>query len=359
MCPLEQLLTMDNLPEGYSPIGRIIAPIQGDVLWVIEPESGRRYADEDVPLCGFGIDCNFSPDRQWILGQDLDEIFVVRPDGTDQRVLFGEDDVWPQSEIRWAGSDTLEYEVTVERERNGRREFVTGIQQDILGVFPDPEPWVPEVVINNLPATIVSRQPGGTHVIVYTVFSTGFGPGYKYYVYDFATGTSEYFARFADYPPEQLSVSWHPSGDRLFYYYPPPPNRAPIWYQFKFGDGTQDHRLLGNLPGGTWSNEGRYRAFATNRRTQPIAVWDSETGLTRTYCIPETGARFYDGSFVWSPDSRYIALRAPLPKDETVEGIGQHVMILNIETGEIVDLTTGAGSLVTWAIEPGGYGGNR
>ncbi len=115
-------------------------------------------------------------------------------------------------------------------------------------------------------------------------------------------------------------------------------------------------RLLGNLTGGTWSNDGRYRAFSTNRRAQPVAVWDSQTGLARTYCIPQTGARLYEGKFTWSPDNHYLALQAPLPEDENEEGVGRHMLILNIETGEIVDLTSGVGDLMVWSQEPGSYG---
>ena len=91
-------------------------------------------------------------------------------------------------------------------------------------------------------------------------------------------------------------------------------------------------------------------------RAQPISVFDSLTGQTRTYCLPETGARLYSGPFTWSPDNRYLALQAPLPRDEAQEGIGQHTMILNIETGEVVDLTTGIHQLIAWAEERGGYG---
>jgi hypothetical protein len=73
--------------------------------------------------------------------------------------------------------------------------------------------------------------------------------------------------------------------------------------------------------------------------------------LLRTYCLPETGALFYEGSFVWSPDSRYIALQTTLPRDESEEGVGQHTLILDTETGVVADLTTTIGVLVTWTID--------
>ena len=150
-----------------------------------------------------------------------------------------------------------------------------------------------------------------------------------------------------------MNADWHPLGDRLYYYYPPPPNTRPIWYQIDTGENS--NRLLGEFVNGVWSNEGRYVAYRTDRRTQPIAVYDSQTGLTRTYCIPQTGARLYDGGFTWSPDSRYVALQAPLPEDENQPGVGQHTLILDIETGEIIDLTTGIGRLIVWMQDPGTY----
>jgi hypothetical protein len=45
-----------------------------------------------------------------------------------------------------------------------------------------------------------------------------------------------------------------------------------------------------------------------------ISVWDSETGLARRYCLPETGRLDYGGArFTWSPDNRYLAFTIQLP----------------------------------------------
>lgn len=360
LCPSETLFTVDNPPDGYSPIGQLIGPVSGDTLWAINPTSGRRAPEENVPQCG-GIDCDFSPDRDWILATTTNLIYVVRPDNTDQRVLFSldpedeEEGLYPPPPfINWSGPRTLEYEVLVEvQDEFGRTQRVTALQRDILGVFPDPEPWIPRVEVNEIDATILDRQPGGPLVLVRTTYSTGVGPGYKYYLYNFENGDYTFFARIGDNSGE-LSWRWSPIGDRLFYYYPPPPNTDPIWYQFDFEADT--HRLLGNFVGGTWSDDNRYVAYRTDRRSQPIAVYDTETGLTRTYCIPQLGARFYNGDFTWSPDSRYVAIQAFLPEDENVEGVGQHTMILDIESGQMLDLTTGVGNLVMWIQERGTYG---
>jgi len=356
LCPAETLFTLDNLPDGYSPVGRLIGRVQGDALWRIEPEDGRRVPDETIPPCESGIDCRWSPDRQWILVYSTNAIYLIRPDGSDQRLLYDlspdADPVYIPSEIRWSGGNTLEYIVPTQIEIDGQFYTVDAFQRDILGVFPDPDPWWPNISVNEIDADLIARQPGGPLAVVRTTFSTGIGPGYKYYIYHTETGEYSYFARVAD--QGEVSFSWHPLGDRLFYYYQPLSNERVVWYQFNADDG--QHYYLGNQVSGIWSTEGRYRAFSTGRRTQQVGVWDSQTGAIRTYCVPETGARTYDGPFFWSPDSRYLALQAFLPEDEADPEVGQHTLILDIETGAVVDLTTGVAILVDWSREPGQYG---
>ncbi len=347
LCPAETLYTMDNLPDGYTPSGRLLGPVQGDALWSINPESGRRNPDPAVPACNLGLDCRVSPDQQWVLIWGINEIYVIRPDGSDARTLFKaekpEDTYnWP-NEIYWSGANTLEWEVYAPHPDNPNQ-FAYQLQRDILGVFPDPPLFLPELTINGRPATIVSRQPGGDWLVAYTTFSTGFTEGYQYFLYNTATRMIEYFARLSYYPAQTLLLSWHPLGDRLLYGYPDYPDID--WYQYTVTTG--EHRRLNSWQGGIWSPDGRYRVRATEYETQPVAVWDSQTGLDRTYCIPETGARLYEGPFIWSPDSRYIALQTNLPKDELDEGVGRHVLILDVETGSVTDLTFGGGDLFLW-----------
>jgi hypothetical protein len=356
LCPAETLFTLADPPPNFSPSGRLIGPVTGESLWAIEPEDGRRYEDPTIPNCDAGVQCTFSPDEAWILGDTVNEIYVVRPDGTDQRVLFDKTKRYPDS-IWWSGRDTLEYEVYDEiPDKPGYRDYL--YQRDILDFFPDPKPWWPgNIVAHGLQGELISRQPDGPLAVIRTTFSTGVDAGYLYYIYNTNTGISSYFARLTYFPTQELHVEWAPLGDKLFYYYPTPPNVSPIWYQFDPATGT--HLRLGDMYPGKWSNDGRYRVFATNRRTQPVGVWDIQTGLTRTYCIPETGARLYEGAFHWSPDSRYVALQAKLPKDESQEGVGQHTLILDIESGTVTDLTSGVGDLIVWTNEPGSFGGGN
>lgn len=360
ICPAETLYSIDNPPASYDATGRLYAAFDSGPLWVIEPETGQRAPDESIIQCGRGIDCQFSPDNRWVLAEDFDLIYVIRPDSSDQRVLWDKRTPNPPTpfpfNLYWSGNQALEWQAPLEvTDVYGYVYYPDAYVRDVINVFPDPSPWIPEFSINGLPTSFVSRQPGGLWAVAYTTYNTGLGIGYKYYLYH--TERHEY-QLFAQLPFGGVDFTWHPDGGRLFYQMPHPrlSSRTEV-YQVVFPDVTNQY--LPEFENGTWSNDGRYRAFSMNSRSQPIGVWDSVTGETRTYCLPETGARLYQGPFTWSPDNRYLALLAPLPKDETVEGVGSHTLILNLETGEVVDLTTGSIQHLVWAQEPGTYGDGR
>jgi len=354
LCPAETLFTIDNPPESYTPNGMIIGSVSGDFLWTVNPITGVRASDETIPPCGEGVNCNFSLDKEWILIVGENVAYAIRPDGTDNRGLFGSDD--PEEFVyvppmEWIAGDVLEYPVQIEvQDEFGRTRFVDAIQWNIIGVFPDPDPWIPFAEVNELPTTILTRQNNGQLAVVRTEYSTGVAIAYKYYLYNMRTGEYEFFAQSER---TDAQFQWLPFGERLVYTLNAN-DRTPFYYMWSEDTGFQS--LGRNVYRGTMSTDGRYFASSTSRRAQPIAIFDSQTGLTRTYCLPETGARLYNGGFEFSPDSRYVALRAFLPKDEDVEGVGQHLLILNIETGEVVDLTTGFNNIVVWAKDFGTYG---
>ncbi len=359
LCPATTLYSMTNIPEGYSPTGRIVVPVQGEFLWMIQPDNGKRAPNENLPICGGDLNqCTFSPDNRWILIDAINEVFVVRPDGSDARILFDKTEppyTYQVPYLSWSGANTLEYEDygPIPDDPDGRYGYL--YFRDILGVFPDPVPWASEkMVIRQQSGQLLYRQPGGNLTLAQLTFSTGVNTGYQYYLYNAETQDASYFARLAEYPEQQLTAFWHPLGNRLFYHYPVPINVEPVWYQFEPESG--QHLLLGDLVEGVWSSDGRYTAYSTDQRTQQIGIWDSQTGLKRTYCIPELNGRVYNGNFNWSPDSRYLALQAYFAKDENVEGVGQHTLVLDITTGAVVDVMTGAGDIVVWMKEPGTYG---
>jgi WD40 repeat protein len=345
MCPSERLYSTDNLPQGYNPPGAIITTVQDNVLWRVHPITGQRAPDDVVPQCTEGIECSFSPDRTWILAFTFyeNELYVIRPDGSDYRLLAGEDD--PKPRLTWAGPNILEENINLYLEDEGR--YVNAIRRDILGVFPDPDPILLEATINELPVEIINRQPGGSWVVARIPFRTGASIIYQYYLYNLATAESILFARYPS-----LNMVWHPLGDRLFFQYDNFHDSE--WYQLTM-ETLEFRRMPSRLYPGTWSPNGRYSVFAnpeaSSQRAFPIIVWDTESGLQQRYCVPETGARLYTGGFMWSPDNRYVALLAPLPKDEAQEGVGQHLLILDIETGAMVDLTNGTGFPVSWIQE--------
>jgi WD40 repeat protein len=346
ICPAETLASMTNLPEGFAPTGRILTVFgTEDYLWVVQPETGQRNRDESLPLCYTQLNCQYSWDRQWMLVTDFDEIYISHPDGSDHRTLFTADEIWPYN-LYWAGNNLLIYELPIpdENEPSG---YAVVVVRDYIDREDDPAPWRPYVEINGEVAEIVTTAYNVGYVIVRTMFSTGLGPGYRYYTYNIDTGELGYFSRIGDYPPDELSISWvvDAMGTRLFYTRYNDFN-APV---FAFNPADNAHYRIGETRyGGTASPDRRYRVFATESRAQPIGVWDTQTGLLRTYCLPETGARYYEGQFLWSPDSRYIVLQTTLPRDESVEGVGQHTLVLDIETGVVADLTTTVGPLVTW-----------
>ncbi len=359
LCPSETLYSISSPPAEYDATGRMYAEVFGDYLWVVEPEDGTRREDPDLLQCGRGVRCQFSPDKAWILAESYDYIYVVRPDNSDPRVLWDLRTPYPPtpvpSNLWWSGDRTLEWQarIPVTAAPTSAVYYEQAYIRDVMNVYPDPPPWIPRITINRIPAQFISRQPGGPWALASTSYSTGTGLGYKYYLYNTETGA---YLLFAQNEYNEINLYWHPSGDRLFYRFPTR-NGYTSAYQVTFPENS--NRYLNLVPDGVWSNDGRYLANSTRSRIQQISVWDSQTGLYRTYCLPETGARLYDGPFVWSPDSRYLALLTPLPKDEAREGVGQHTLILNIETGQVVDLTTGVTNILIWAQEPGTYGDGR
>lgn len=356
-CPADTLFSMSRLPAGYDATGRILAPLQGDYLWAVEAEDGQRYEVTDIPACRASVDCELSPDNQWTLAQTYNEIYVVRPDGSDRRLLWDLSTPNPPTpvpyDLRWSGPNTLEWSGRVAIVQNGRTSFRDATLRDVLNVFPDPAPFYGIGSINGITTSLDSRQPGGPWAVGYTTYSTGIGEGYKYYLIQTETGETRLFAE-SQY--RGISINWHPLGDRLYYGIPTADGEDTVWYELSMADGR--HLQIGSdvSPFGDWSPDGSLVALYTDYEDYPLATWDYKTGTANFYCIPEDGDRGYSGGFWWSPDSKYLALRMPLPKDEDVEGVGEHILVVKLDTGEVVDLTAGMLDPYVWALDAGGYG---
>jgi hypothetical protein len=225
-----------------------------------------------------------------------------------------------------------------------------------------PRGWREEVYINDLYANrVVELQPGGGSVtVMYTNYATGFGTGYKYYLYDARTGDASFFARTT----EHLYFEWHPLGTLLFYRYPD----QELWYVYDVT--AREHRRFGHIPDGIWSPDGRYKVtwyyaseeelqqdIETEQPTPKLSIWDLETGLTRRYCIAQTEREFYSAELLWSPDSRYLVFQILLPEDVNDEVTPRRLLVLDTETGAVVDLGFDVEIPIAWVEDAANAGG--
>jgi TolB protein len=103
-------------------------------------------------------------------------------------------------------------------------------------------------------------------------------------------------------------------------------------------DGLTDHEYNAE-----WSPDGRYLAFIGEYR-DVRDVYIAQADGTQPRCMTN-GAPPFD-SLMWSPDSRFLALESISPN--------QDIFILNVETGELRNLTDAPGSDLRPAWSPDG-----
>jgi len=359
-CPSQTLFTPDNLPSDFAPTGRFYATFEREPLWTINPLTGQRAPDETIPQCQVAISCSFSPDGQWILAEDSVKVYVMRPDGSDERVLY-EKEKTPRISYTWAGAGILEFPTQVElRDAQGQIYYVDAIGTDILGVFPDPEPWIPRFRVNELPAEILNRQPGGDWLVARLSYSTGTGLGYRYYLGHRTWGTAEYFAR----SQVELNFGWNPLGQAAYYGYDAnydqgfsgPPGSFGIFALLSTGQRERlpDNVNLDLLRGGTWSYDGQRVARFTLRGAQ-VEVYDASSQVISRYCVPRSPVQgalpaLY-GPF-WSPDGRYLAYMLR-PAQQGNQGKG--LVVLDLATGNSVLVSEDVVDVIAWVKEAGSY----
>jgi hypothetical protein len=360
ICPDAQRYSIEAPPPDYHPAGYLLVQVQDSSrLWVLDPASGALWPDDRLPDCHLDGNCYLSFDQQWMVHEPNGDLTISRPDGSEPTVLYTalEGPEWP-SDYEWVGLHTFKYSYRAYMPER-YRDPVTLIQRmdPISTVTPEPFFPLPGISVNELRTDIIATQPdSGQFVLVRTSFNTGYGTGYKYYIYDRETGTAEYFARLASTGSNDLDAVWHPLGTVLYYRYPDTPD----WYLYD--PAAHQHRWLGALPDGGWSREGRYRVDwfslpqdeieARLKAEQPVPklkLWDSDTGLTRRYCIPHTGGSSFDGaSLVWSPDSRFLAFRITLPEDGSYDTVRPRTFILDTQTGSVTELTFAVTRIILW-----------
>lgn len=358
VCTAPEPVLFSDRPEGFTPRGRIIGttPFSNDV-WVLSLTNGELHPDESVPSCGGRLNCNLNFTQEWMLVQS-GGLYVLRPDGSDFQVILTQAEV--QSVLESADWFDLNHiRLTVigylpDETMNDVRLIQLYDVRD--GTFSEPVRPPESITINEMPTDVVSVQPnGGTLRVLTTPINMPNGTAYRYYLYDTATGSSEYFARSE--PQHSISFEWQPLGEKLYYF----PSWMDDWYAYD--PATGEHSVLETYPSGSWSRDARYRLDSyylpsdeLEEREEaglPIPtmkLWDSETGLTRLYCAPSQWRDSY--TVEWSPDGRYIALLAPQPGDQS-ELTRQYntVYILDLATGVIVDMGADMNSMFIWTEE--------
>lgn len=367
LCPADHLYHISEPPPDYQASGRLFVQInqgQGLRQWVLEAATGRLYLDDTLP----SIDqSGYSPDLNWIVTFDEAGLVVKRPDGSDRIVIYENrsGDYREPQNLRWIPDQphrlAWNFQEWVSGERQQQRFYreldpETG---EIMAVEPPPRR---EIEFDGPAYNVVEIQPGtiNRYAVLQTTFNTGRNIGSKYYIYDYETETSTYFARFADVnSSNSLEFQWDEFGDLLFYHYPT--DELNEWYVFD--TRTAEFSFYGDLKSGIWSRDDRYRISpyrlpepeyrerVENEEALPkIQIWDSQTDLIRIYCVPQTGQAEIDNSFNWSPDNRYVVFRTTLPDDAQYPAAPTRTLILDTETGYVTEVSQEIASINLWTL---------
>jgi WD40 repeat protein len=312
VCPARQLLTLADAPADFAPPGVLVVnpferPDSRDFQYILNPRSGAIDISSTLPGCWENEDCLFSPRRTRVLRFQTGDapLIVSRLDGSEPVFIMTRSDAdYIGANFSWRDEDTLEYQYNGWLPNESREEVRLFRLVDVTtGARTDPALVTSIVVDNLLPADLHAFQPDGTLAIL----SESTTDGTRQYLYDTATGERTYFARGS------IDAFWRPIGRFLYY-------RIDGSVQRVYDAQTDQHAILGELPSGDWSRDGRYligNVFLPPEEAQErllrrellprIQLWDSETGLLRRFCVPEIGTNnnFFD--YLVSPDARYIA----------------------------------------------------
>lgn len=372
ICPAQNVFTMDNLPPQWDVNGRILLRannIPENPLLVLQPEDGSIERDYDSLDCS---DCPTSFDGHWVM---LRGHIIARPDGTnafnleDQIETLAPQLFLPRSDgsrvylegegaqvrdIEFVDLHTLQYRFRIydpadENQRlktyTQRLNLETGlVQAPVLRPTP-----TPSFDIDFRDPEVMTSSAEIDYSVMRIPFNTGEGVGHRYYLVHLPTQTLTYLARVTD--GSRFTFTWHPLARALYLRYPDGTNDE--WYRLNTATGQIG--LMGNLPPGIWSRDGRYRfdeyPLSVEERNDLIErgemayflqIWDSETGLMRRYCVP-TYTDLREDEALWSPDDRYILLSGSYEiepqdpdSDEPPVRITNYLM-LDTQTGTITE----------------------
>lgn len=366
ICPADHLYHVSDPPPDYEASGRIFIGIEDDrgyEDWILEPATGRIYLDETIQSCMNS--CEFSPDLNWVIVDTVEGLTVSRPDGSDRIIIYENrpGDYRQPGGLRWIQDQPhlLQYSYS---------EWVTGEENQVT-FYRQLNPETGEVIELDAPERkeiefdgpqyqTVESQPGtvNRYAVLRTTFNTGRTNGTKYYIYDFETEESVYFARLAnDNGDNNLRFQWDEFGDLLFFQYPN--DEGNEWYVFD--TRTAEFSFYGDIRAGSWSRDYRYR-ITSYRLPEPeyserveneeqlpkIQIWDSETDLTRIYCVPHTRTTEIRADYDWSPDNRYVIFRIQLPDDLEYESAPTRTVVLDMDTGTVTEISQEVTFIFMW-----------
>lgn len=371
VCPFDEIFTLDNPPADFAASGRILTSRNNDIQaissvqgrWVFDLATGAWTLDDALPDCYADGDCRFTFDKEWMYFiTDAPELVVARPDGTQARTLFYENQLPFEvaRDFRWFGH-TLQYEVrTYVDESRAPQNFLQRYNADD-GSYSDLIRFAPLPDYNQLRTSVISTQPSldRRYTVMQVPFTTSSGEGSRYFLYDRADEAFTLFARLSDIQLNGgLQLAWHPLGDYFTYNLPDDPTT------YAFIADTETFAIYGEPSIGTWSPDAQRtvrsvgllpderEALIENESPVPhIEIWNSQTGLRQQYCLPQFEEVGLETSYYWSPDGDYIAFRATLPTDRDFTAPPIRTYILDTSTGSVTEISDVIGPIAIWIRE--------
>ncbi|MBK8026174.1 MAG: hypothetical protein IPK19_33505 [Chloroflexi bacterium] len=391
ICPYVSPVSFADRSATFAMMGRLLGTVPNSgVMWALDMSTGHLAPDETLPPCALGLPCDFSWDNTWMLTLD-GGVVVSRPDGSVATVLMAGDERdavlqgygWYDKNRVYL--DFLGYVPEESQSEQLLREFYN-VE---TGEFSASEPVQDSArSINGLPTEFVSRQPlGGSLVVVRTALTlsdpdrVNGGGGYRYFLYDLATDTYQLFAetRIGETAVLELNVEWDPTG-RYLYYTPPRPtdpyvDGVPGVDPVEIRDtlmvyDSETSTYFSSAPFNwmqTWTLDGQFRygeysldaderqeRLDTGRPVPSFILRDPLTGQARVYCPPESWWVYWVTQ--WSPDGRFVAFLAPQPGDQSETSRSYFtVYVLDVETGEVVDMGADMNNILVWTAGEGEY----
>lgn len=353
-CPLERL-PLAALPLAERPEGVLYGALWNDqntrYPWQFELTTSKSRLRDDIPACDFTLNCSASPNNRWILYMDKGSTWVSRWDGEQAVELFTPLDAASQpTSITWVGTQTLEWRFQEYRPDLSPNP-ITFIQRYDPETQTYSEPVqednsIPQV--NNLPTEFVTRQPQHER---YELLAVNVREGRRYYWHDRQTNQISLFLITTG---ESMSYEWQPNGERFYYQV----SSRNTYYVYDFVTGRNGPTAYYT---GMWSPDANktvqtyvptarelYDYERENRQLPRLTVWNRENNTMTRYCLPDTDINQGANILMWSPDSRYLLVQAALKLPETYEVSRPQMLILDTETGRVIDLGADIERVTIW-----------